>query len=179
MSEEAKADFFETRIVKFEYVDADTLTPYPLNPRRHPKKQREAVKAMLDEFGWLAPLTVNINNGYIFDGEERAWQATQQNGKVPVIFVDISEDEHARAIQYFDETGAMAIYDVERLRQLREQTGPETDERFKALAEYVRAQALEDKKYNEIPEEWPEYDESVEGEVEYLTCPHCGEQFPK
>ena len=30
-----------------------------------------------------------------------------------------------------------------------------------------------------IPNDFPEYDESVENEVEYHTCPHCGEQFPK
>lgn len=31
----------------------------------------------------------------------------------------------------------------------------------------------------EIPEEWPEYDESAADDVEMITCPHCGEQFPK
>lgn len=27
--------------------------------------------------------------------------------------------------------------------------------------------------------EFPEYDESVEDEVEYIECPHCGEKWPK
>jgi hypothetical protein len=27
--------------------------------------------------------------------------------------------------------------------------------------------------------EFKEYDESIEDEVEYVTCPHCGEEFPK
>lgn len=27
--------------------------------------------------------------------------------------------------------------------------------------------------------EFKEYDESVADEVEYITCPHCGERFPK
>jgi hypothetical protein len=30
-----------------------------------------------------------------------------------------------------------------------------------------------------LPETFPEYDESVEDSVEYITCPHCGKQFPK
>ena len=30
-----------------------------------------------------------------------------------------------------------------------------------------------------LPTEFPEYDESVEGEVEYITCPHCNKDFPK
>lgn len=27
--------------------------------------------------------------------------------------------------------------------------------------------------------EWREYDESAADEVQYITCPHCGEEFPK
>jgi len=27
--------------------------------------------------------------------------------------------------------------------------------------------------------EFPEYDESVAGEVEYVTCPECGHKWPK
>ena len=29
------------------------------------------------------------------------------------------------------------------------------------------------------PPEFKEYDESVADEVEFITCPHCGEQFPQ
>lgn len=33
---------------------------------------------------------------------------------------------------------------------------------------------------NQIPDvDFQEYDESVENEVEYIECPHCGEKFPK
>jgi hypothetical protein len=33
---------------------------------------------------------------------------------------------------------------------------------------------------NAIPDvDFQEYDESVEDEVEYIECPHCGEKFPK
>lgn len=33
---------------------------------------------------------------------------------------------------------------------------------------------------NSIPDvDFQEYDEGVEKEVEYITCPHCGEKFPK
>lgn len=30
-----------------------------------------------------------------------------------------------------------------------------------------------------LPDGFREFDESVENDVEYITCPHCGEQFPK
>jgi len=30
-----------------------------------------------------------------------------------------------------------------------------------------------------LPEVWPEYDESIADEVEYLECPECGHKFPK
>ena len=32
---------------------------------------------------------------------------------------------------------------------------------------------------SDLPEEFPEYDEKVEDEVEMITCPHCGKEFPK
>lgn len=35
------------------------------------------------------------------------------------------------------------------------------------------------KDYDTIPEDSPEYDESCADGVEMITCPHCGEQFPK
>lgn len=31
----------------------------------------------------------------------------------------------------------------------------------------------------ELPESFPEYDESIANEVEMITCPHCGQTFPK
>ena len=31
----------------------------------------------------------------------------------------------------------------------------------------------------ELPESWPEYDEDIADDVEYIICPHCGEKFPK
>lgn len=32
---------------------------------------------------------------------------------------------------------------------------------------------------SDLPEEFPEYDESVADDVEMITCPHCGKVFPK
>ncbi|MCP5018895.1 MAG: hypothetical protein GY938_27005 [Ketobacter sp.] len=29
------------------------------------------------------------------------------------------------------------------------------------------------------PDEWKEYDENAANDVEYITCPHCDEKFPK
>ena len=30
-----------------------------------------------------------------------------------------------------------------------------------------------------LPDDFPEYNESVENDVEYITCPHCEKEFPK
>lgn len=43
------------------------------------------------------------------------------------------------------------------------------DDELKAIIEQVDVSGVEFK----------EYDESVADEVEYITCPHCGEKFPK
>lgn len=32
--------------------------------------------------------------------------------------------------------------------------------------------------FPDVPEEFPEYDESVEGDVEWAKCPECGHKWP-
>lgn len=40
-------------------------------------------------------------------------------------------------------------------------------------------QLLQDIANDALPQDWKAYDESVENEVQYCTCPECGHKFPK
>lgn len=111
---------WRSRIVKYGKIAASEITPHPNNPRKHPQLQREAVAASFDELGQIAPILINVNNGYLIDGEERSWLALGQGDDVEVdaIWVDLSEEEHNKALVYFDATGDLATYDAERLNLL-------------------------------------------------------------
>ena len=111
---------WRSRIVKSGKKAADQFTPHPLNPRRHPEFQRQVVSASLDELGQIAPVVENTLNGYLVDGEERIWQALSQGDDTPVdvIFVELSDEEHLRALELFDASGELAQYDKTRLQAL-------------------------------------------------------------
>lgn len=111
---------WRSRIVKYGKILASQVTPHPNNPRVHPPHQQAAVAASFDELGQVAPIIININNGYLLDGEERSWLALAQETDVEldVIYVDLTEDEHLKALAYFDATGALATYDAGKLDEL-------------------------------------------------------------
>lgn len=110
---------WRNRIVKHGAMAADQFLANPRNPRKHPQKQRDAVRGSLDTLGWIAPVIVNARTGYMIDGHERVWQAMQNgNAEVPYIEVDLSEDEESLALATFDWITYMAEYDRESLGAL-------------------------------------------------------------
>lgn len=120
------------------------FTPHPLNPHIHPQGQREAVAASLEQFGQLAPVIVNRANGYILDGEERIWQALSHGDDTPVDYyeVELSEEEHQRALRVFDPVGELGEWDRDRLAQIRESYPHEENAALKLLNQSIEARAI-------------------------------------
>jgi DNA modification methylase len=111
---------WRSRIVKRGTILASQITPHPNNPRRHPQNQRDVVAASFDELGQIAPVILNVNNGYLVDGEERSWLALAQAEDVEVeaVWVDLTEVEHLKALTYLDASSALAEYDRDSLDTL-------------------------------------------------------------
>lgn len=107
------------RITRHGVQSADQFLANPRNPRKHPQKQRDAVKGSLNTLGWIAPVIVNARTGYMIDGHERVWQALQNdNAEVPYIEVDLSEAEENLALASFDWITHLAVYDPDNLDAL-------------------------------------------------------------
>lgn len=107
------------RITRHGVQSADQFLANPRNPRKHPQKQRDAVKGSLNTLGWIAPVIVNARTGYMIDGHERVWQALQNdNAEVPFIEVDLSEAEENLALASFDWITHLAVYDPDNLDAL-------------------------------------------------------------
>jgi len=87
--------------------------------------------------------------------------------------VDLSEAEEAQALLSLDPIAAMAASDKAKLDELMRAVQSD-DERVQAMISEI---AIKENLF--IPDEFPEYTEDVENDVEYLTCPECGHKWPK
>ena len=166
---------WQNRITAYKQVPANQLLANPDNARRHPVAQREALRGSLDVLGIVDAVLVNSRTGFLIDGHARVEEALTRNEDMlmPVLEVDLSEDEEKLFLASFDWITTLANYDRDSLGALLKDVQTD-DERLQAM---LSEMAKDNNLY--IPDDFPEYDESVADEVEYHTCPHCGEQFPK
>lgn len=119
---------FRNRIVRFDpAVDPNDLTPNPENARLHPEQQKAAMRGILTEVGWIDTIKVNINTGRLVDGHERREEAINTGQTVPVLYVDLTEDEERLMLAAFDPLASLANYDNTKLDELLSQvsTGSE------------------------------------------------------
>ena len=99
------------RIVEFIRVKASELKPHPQNLRRHGDAQRAAMQGMLDSIGYAgACIAVKRDDGYVLlDGHLRT--ATTPDTLVPVLVVDLDDDESLAMLAGHDKIGEMAEWD--------------------------------------------------------------------
>ena len=166
---------WRNRIVGEGEQQASQFIANPNNWRTHPQAQREAMRGALNEVGWVQRVIVNRRTGHLIDGHERVWEALQ-NGDAPVPFVevDLDEAEEAYVLATLDPIGAMAQADAAKLDDLLREVQSGEAGVQQMLAELAERTGV-------VPPnvDFKEYDESVENEVEYITCPQCGHRWPK
>jgi hypothetical protein len=111
---------WQNRIVSHGEQPANQFLAHELNARRHPGKQREALRGSLNAVGWVAPVIVSAQTGKILDGHARVEEALSQdeNSHVPFIEVDVSESEELLILGTFDPITNQATYDKEALDNL-------------------------------------------------------------
>lgn len=102
---------WRNRIVGEGTVPAGELLDHPANFRRHGDAQRTALGGALAELGWIQRVVVNRRSGRIIDGHLRADIARAAGAEVPVIYVDLSEDEERVALATLDPIAALAETD--------------------------------------------------------------------
>ena len=98
---------------------ARDLLPNPKNWRRHPKVQADALRGLLDEIGIAdALLARELPDGrlQLIDGHLRA--ETMPDEEVPVLVLDLNEEQADRLLLTLDPLAAMATADNQRLNDL-------------------------------------------------------------
>lgn len=162
-----------SRIVGHEDVAPDQLLAHPLNFRRHPGEQLEALRGSLNVLGWIKQVLVNRRTGHVLDGHARIEEALRQElASIPVTYVDLSEEEEKLALAVLDPISALAYQDDGILTDLLEGLAVD-DAQLGAFLDTMRKEA-------EPPApDFQEFDEDAADTVFLATCPKCGHQFPK
>lgn len=110
---------WRNRIVGMEDVAPDQLLAHPDNFRRHGKAQQEAMEAVFEDLGWVQNIVVNKRSGRVIDGHMRVELAMRKGvPTVPVVYVDLTDEEERKALATIDPMGALATMDKEQTRDL-------------------------------------------------------------
>jgi len=123
-------EIWKNRIVGQGEIDPEQLLANPRNWRIHPEAQQEALQGSLEEVGWVDEVTVNKRTGFVIDGHLRVALALRHNQKkVPVKYVDLSEEEEMLILMTLDPITGMAVMDAEKMQVLINEVAIE-DERL-------------------------------------------------
>jgi ParB-like chromosome segregation protein Spo0J len=161
---------FRSRIVGEGNEAPDQLLANPLNWRVHPKEQVDALEGLLSQVGWVQRVIVNKRTGNVVDGHARVALALRRGeAALPVLYVDLSEEEERLVLAAIDPIGGMAGRDDDMLAQLLDGL----------QAEDAGLQALLDSLKNEAPNFEPgtEEDQSRLDQKKPTVCPSCGHEF--
>ncbi len=109
----------KNRIIGSGEEQLDQIMFNPRNWRIHPLSQQDALKGVLEEVGWVQQVIVNKRTGNLIDGHLRCQLAAREGqATIPVVYVDVSEDEEALVLATLDPIGAMAATDKQKLDEL-------------------------------------------------------------
>ena len=100
-----------------EFVDPDSLKPYPNNPHKHPKQQIEQLRISLRANGVIPSLLVD-ENGMIIDGEA-VWRAAKLEGitSIPIVRVlGLTETQKRKLRIGLNKHPENAAWDLDELR---------------------------------------------------------------
>lgn len=150
---EPSPNAFRDRIVELRRVRAGELEEHPRNWRRHPKRQVQALRAILGEIGFSAALIAREEDDrlILIDGHLR--RSLDPDQIVPVLVLDVSEAEADKLLATLDPLTGLAEANPDALRDLLARVTSSSEDVRRLLAD-LSIQAGE-ARGNEDPEEIP------------------------
>lgn len=110
---------FQNRVKELRMVKASELQAHPKNWRKHPDSQLKALRGLLSEVGFAgAELARELEDGtlQLIDGHARA--SVAGDTEVPVLVLDVNEEEAAKILATYDPISNMAKANKEILSDL-------------------------------------------------------------
>jgi DNA modification methylase len=143
------------RIVEFRRVRAGDLVPNPRNWRRHPERQRAALRGLLRDIGYADALIAREQDGelVLIDGHLR--HSLDPDQVVPVLILDLSEKEADTLLATLDPLSAMAIPDPKPLTQLLDRVQTSNRAVAELLSSIARGAGLPGRKSLTDPDSIP------------------------
>lgn len=169
---------YKNRIVGSGEANPAELMPNPQNWRKHPTQQQVAMRQTLEAVGWIQEVIVNKTTGRLIDGHLRVETALRnKEQRIPVKYVELSEDEERVALATFDPVGAMAETDAAVLEALQQSVEMDFDfDTFKAVTDTEPKEKHTKEQLEETPEP-PKKPKTQRGDV-YRLGDHvlmCGD----
>lgn len=110
---------YQNRIIGEGQETPDQILANPLNWRKHPKWQKDALRGHLKEVGWVQRTIINKRTGHLVDGHLRVELAMEEGiAEIPVLYVDLTEDEERIALASLDSITGLAETDQATLNEL-------------------------------------------------------------
>ena len=111
----------KNRIKELKQVKIGDIKANPKNWRTHPVSQQNAMRGVLDEIGYADAVMVReTEDGYmLIDGHLRT-AIGDPNEEIPVLVVDLTEEESDLLLATFDPIGEMAGRDEMKITELIE-----------------------------------------------------------
>lgn len=135
---------YKNRIIGSGEEQLDQIMFNPRNWRIHPLNQQNALKGVLEEIGWVQQVVINKRTGNLIDGHLRCQLAAREgNDTIPVVYVDLSEDEEALILSTLDPIAGMAATDKEKLDDLFRQFNSDNENVQKLIADIAEKEKLE------------------------------------
>lgn len=108
----------KVRIKELKMLKASSLIAHAKNFRKHPEEQSDALRYVLDNIGYTDALLAREVNGefHLLDGHLRA--ELSGDDEVPVLILDVTEDEANKILATHDHITSMAKVDAEILGSL-------------------------------------------------------------
>ena len=142
-NDEADLAKIKNRIVGSGEEQLDQIMFNPRNWRIHPLSQQDALKGVLEEVGWVQQVIVNKRTGNLIDGHLRCQLAAREGqATIPVVYVDVSEDEEALVLATLDPIGAMAATDKQKLDELFQDINSDNENVQKMIAEIAEKEGV-------------------------------------
>lgn len=137
---------FKNRIVGHADVNPEELLAHPMNFRRHPKNQLDALRGSIKELGWIKTVIVSKRTDTVLDGHARIEECIRLGiSTIPVTYVDLSPQEEQMALAILDPISELAYRDDEALNLLLHDIRAED----KDLATFLASLEKEDPKPKE------------------------------
>lgn len=158
------------------------LQPHPANYRKHPPDQLRRLQASLEKHGQYSTVVVQASTNRILAGHGVV-EAAKQRGEETILacLVDVDDAGALQILVDDNELRRRADDDGEALAEIIATLDREHGERTLTFeADEEIEDLLRELTYPkaEVPEEFPEYDESIASDVKTATCPECGHEFP-